>query len=90
MKGDRAIREYHGDLGIERCYEKARSLGNRVFAVQDYTRCYTTSTAGDTYRKYGSTTNCDKYLEVYEIQNGNLSYLYIYTNIMPHYCNIYI
>ena len=45
-------------VGIYPCYEWAKALGNTVFAVQYGGECYTTSTAGETYKKYGNSTGC--------------------------------
>ena len=79
--GDSAIPENHGDLGVQGCYEKAESLGYTVFSVLGE-HCYTSSTARDTYRKYGPSIRIghDKdcgggvHAQVYEIENGNLLY----------------
>ena len=70
--GDRSIPAYPGVFGIHKCYEKAKSLGNRVFSVLAGRKCYTSSNAGDVYKKYGPDTNCA--IEVYEIENGNQIY----------------
>ena len=51
---------------VDRCYNKAKRLGYKFFAVQylykyeQYRRyeCYTSSDAGQTYAKYGRTTGC--------------------------------
>ena len=55
----RAIDEYHAEVtGIQGCYEKAKSLGYEIFAVQNGGQCFTSATAGDTYKKYGASTDC--------------------------------
>ena len=60
---DRAIDGEVGRLGGGRgtvlgCYEKAKSLGYTIFALQDGGKCYTTATAQDTYWKHGRGTGC--------------------------------
>lgn len=75
MYGDEAIPDYHGALGILGCYEKAAALRNTVFSVYNGKYCYTTSTAGNTYRKYGPSTTCT--VVIYEIVNGNSVYFSI-------------
>ena len=71
VKGDRAIPDYHGDIGIHGCYEKTKSLGNKVFSVWYGQKCFTSSTAGDTYKKYGPRKDC--VIEVFEIENAGTS-----------------
>ena len=65
---DPQISDKHGPLGVHGCYNLAKSQGNTVFGLLYGTECYTTSTAGDTYKKYGR-WNCN--FEVHEIENGN-------------------
>ena len=55
---NRAIDGYHGVIGIQGCYKKAKSLEYDVFAVQNGGQCFTTANAGDTYKKYGPSTGC--------------------------------
>jgi hypothetical protein len=59
---DRAISgqttEHSGPELIQKCFERAKQLGNTHFGVQDSRECFTSSNAGDTYAKYGSTTGC--------------------------------
>ena len=56
---DRAIKGLQPDVvGIYPCYERANALGYTVFAVQYGGECYTTSTAAETYNKYGHSTGC--------------------------------
>jgi len=43
---------------IEICYEVAKSKGYPAFAVQNGGWCAGSSTALDTYKKYGSASNC--------------------------------
>ena len=48
-----------GDLGIQGCYEQAKSAGYTVFAVQgEEGKCFTTATAEDTYQRYGRAAGC--------------------------------
>jgi hypothetical protein len=54
----RAIDGYEGTIGIQGCFERAKALGNNVFAVQYGGECYTTATAGETYNKYGVSNGC--------------------------------
>lgn len=63
----KAISDSHGVLGIHGCYEQAKSLGNRVFALHKSTEssesaihgeCFTTPQAGDMYKKYGPSNGC--------------------------------
>ena len=70
--GERAIAGDHGKIGIYGCYIKAKSLGNRVFSIYEGEgKCFTSSTAGDTYRKYGP---CNGPNNAYEIDKGNSLY----------------
>ena len=56
---DRAISNgYHGVLGIEGCFERARMLGYQVFAVQYGGECFTSSEAAETYDKYDRCDHC--------------------------------
>ena len=61
---DRAIigspKTVTGDDRVQDCFEWAKSLGNTVFAVQSGSQCFTSSTAADTYDKYGLSTECDE------------------------------
>ena len=45
-------------MGIQGCFERAKALGNDVFAVQAGSQCFTTATAGETYNKYGASSGC--------------------------------
>ena len=54
----RAINNYEGKLGIADCYERAKTLGNEIFAIQYGSECWTTATAKDTYKKYGPAKGC--------------------------------
>ena len=56
----RAIDGDEGFLGIEGCFERAKTLGNDVFAVQSGGECFTTATAGQTYNQYGPSNGCSK------------------------------
>ena len=49
---------YEGHTDIQGCFERAKALGNNVFAVQNGKECWTTATAGETYNKYGVTNGC--------------------------------
>ena len=83
--GNEVIPDNHGALGIHGCYKQAKSLGNTVFGVYKGEDCYTTSTAGNTYKKYGPAIFPKKCsLDVYEIANGNSLYLYNYINTFLH------
>ena len=62
---------------IQKCFELARSLGFSVFAIQNGGQCLGSSTAQDTYRKYGESSKCKKdgkggplANQVYEIKKG--------------------
>ena len=80
---DRAIANgFHGALGIQGCFERAKLLGYQVFAVQYGGECYTSSEAAETYNKYGSCDICEYGTggiwcqDVYQI-NGNLDISYV-------------
>ena len=65
---DRAITKYHGASGFYECYDHAKALGNAVFATYwNGKRCFTSSNAKDTYKKYGK-YKC--FIRVYEIEKG--------------------
>ena len=53
-----AIDDYAGYTILERCYELAKRLGYDVFALQRGGDCYTSATAGDTYKDYGPANGC--------------------------------
>ena len=73
-KGDRAIQGDHGDLGVRGCYEKTKGLNHSMFGVSNGLHCYTSSTAGSTYKKYGQQVQGGlcyrRNVEVYEIKNS--------------------
>ena len=87
IRGDELLPTCHGSLGrgnIHGCYEKAKSLGNKVFSVEFSFKnggcCSTSSTKGDIYKKYGPAINVPgnqvrlqgcRGSQVYEIENGN-------------------
>ena len=80
---DRAIANgFHGAIGIQGCFERAKLLGYQVFAVQYGGECYTSSEAAETYNKYGSCDICEGGAggiwcqDVYQI-NGNLDISYV-------------
>ena len=54
----RAIDGYQGVLGKKDCFQRAKYLGYDVFGIQNSGECWTTSTAGETYHKYGKSTEC--------------------------------
>ena len=54
----RSIDGYEGVKGIQGCFERAKALGYDVFAVQYRGQCFTTATAGETYKKYGPSNGC--------------------------------
>ena len=75
----RAIDGSEGSLGIEGCYQRAKELGNEFFAVQFHGQCFTSATAGDTYKKYGISNDCPEdgnggswCQEVYKISKINI------------------
>ena len=63
---------------IQKCFEVAKSLGYKVFAVQNGGWCAGSANAEDTYKKYGPATNCRDgegglwANDVYKIQEGNV------------------
>ena len=72
---DRAISGDYGTLNKQGCYDKAKSLGYSVFAINNGSKCYTSPTAWSTYKKYGpihSLCNGSLSNEVYQIQKGRL------------------
>ena len=80
---DRAIANgFHGVLGKEGCFERAKLLGYQVFAVQYGGECFTSSQAAETYNKYGSCDICYDGTggmwcqDVYQIK-GNLDISYV-------------
>ena len=72
-RGDRAIKGDYGDLGVRGCYELSRDFNYSIFGVSDGLHCYTSSTAGSTYKKYGQQVKGGlcyrRNVEVYEIRN---------------------
>ena len=72
---DRAISGDYGTLNKQGCYDRAKSLGYSVFAINNGSKCYTSPTAWSTYKKYGpihSLCNGSLSNEVYQIQKGRL------------------
>ena len=53
-----AINGYGGFTGLEGCYELAVSRGYDFFAIQHGGECYTSATAGKTYKIYGPAYGC--------------------------------
>ena len=45
-------------VAIQECFERAKDLGHDVFAVQDGNECFTTPTAEETYKIYGTSNGC--------------------------------
>merc|ERR1719230_1808643 len=43
---------------IQKCADRARMLGNVVFAIQDKTECWTAGKQGAQYQLYGTSTKC--------------------------------
>ncbi len=43
---------------IKNCYKYAKTLGYQYFAIQYDIQCFTSKTAGETYRKYGPSLKC--------------------------------
>ena len=72
---DRAIYGDYGTLDKQACYDKAKSLGYSVFAINNGTKCYTSPIAWSTYKKYGPVeSSCNGSLsnDVYLIISGSL------------------
>ena len=66
-KNDRAFKGGNVRLGsrggdpdpVTACYERAKELGNKFFAVQHGTACFANSNTADlTYNRYGAASNC--------------------------------
>ena len=56
------------------CYEKAKSLGYSVFAINNGKECYTSASAWTTYKKYGPIEcNNSRSNEVFQIKKGTSS-----------------
>ena len=70
-ESDRAISGDYGVLNMQGCYDKAKSLGYSVFAMNNHSNCYTSPSAWITYKKYGQ-IECDepRSIEVYQIRKG--------------------
>ena len=43
---------------IQGCFERAKALGNDIFAIQSMGNCFTSATAGETYTKFGPSNDC--------------------------------
>ena len=43
---------------IQQCYQRALSESNTYFAVQNKVECFTSSSAGQTYNRYGEGVGC--------------------------------
>ena len=60
---DRAVPGFQGNLIVNGsyilgCYERAKSLGFDIFAVQYGGECYTSLGALKSYNKYGASSDC--------------------------------
>ena len=60
---DRAVPGFQGNLIVNGsyilgCYERAKSLGFDIFAVQFGGECYTSLGASKSYNKYGPSSDC--------------------------------
>ena len=72
-ESDRAIAGDYGKLDAQGCYEKAVSLGYKVFGISnENSNCYTSPSGWKTYKKYGE-LSCDdaRSIAVYETKIGN-------------------
>ena len=62
-KGERAVPEYQGSPQkdgsiVEGCFEIAKGLGNKIFAIQNGGECWSLKSAIETYNKYGASEHC--------------------------------
>lgn len=74
-ESDRAISGDFGKLDKESCYERTKSLGYSVFAINNGSNCHTSPSAWTTYKKYGPIDcNNSRANEVYQIKKGNRAY----------------
>ena len=44
---------------INKCYQAAKKLGYKIFALQDGGQCFSSETATVTYNKYGTSSDCE-------------------------------
>ena len=87
-ESDRAIADDYGKLDAQGCYEKAVSLGYKVFGISnENSNCYTSPSGWKTYKKYGE-LSCDdeRSIAVYETKIGN--FLEKYFCILIPFLNI--
>ena len=80
------------NLSIDKCYERAKSQHNGIFAVQAGSQCFTSSNASKTYHKYGRSQQCSSTgtggpwcQEVYKI--GMLFQGLLLTMLLPFWWN---
>ena len=87
-ESDRAIADDYGKLDVRGCYEKAVSLGYKVFGISnENSNCYTSPSGWKTYKKYGE-LSCDdeRSIAVYETKIGNFrKYTLINTDNIHHH-----
>ena len=70
-ESDRAISGDYGVLDMKGCYDKAKSLGYSVFAMNNHSNCYTSPSAWTTYKKYGQINCTDpRSIKVFQIRKG--------------------
>ena len=75
-ESDRAISGDYGVLDMKGCYDKAKSLGYSVFAMNNHSNCYTSPSAWITYKKYGQIPcNKPRAIEVYQIRKGIIVFI---------------
>ena len=75
-ESDRAISGDYGVLDMKGCYDKAKSLGYSVFAMNNHSNCYTSPSAWTTYKKYGQIPcNKPRAIEVYQIRKGIIVFI---------------
>ena len=75
VDGDPVIPDNYGLIGMRACYEEAKSLDYRVFGLVNTvpSTCYISSSANDTYKKFGPSHQCPSSasIEVFEIEKGS-------------------
>ena len=46
------------ERAFQKCFELAKSLNHKIFAVQDGGQCFISSESEDSYKTYGTSTEC--------------------------------
>ena len=46
------------ELAFQKCFELAKSLNHKIFAVQDGGQCFISSESEDSYKTYGPSIEC--------------------------------